>query len=79
MSLSLYKKKRNFNKTPEPEGRKSALKNKLVFVVQKHDATRLHYDSFGNGWRIKKLGCSQKLLPRPFCERIDHDGRRSSL
>jgi bifunctional non-homologous end joining protein LigD len=44
MSLSLYKKKRSFNKTPEPEGGKSASKDKLVFVVQKHDATRLHYD-----------------------------------
>jgi len=44
MGLSLYKKKRSFNKTPEPEGGKSALKDKLVFVVQKHDASRLHYD-----------------------------------
>lgn len=44
MSLSLYKKKRSFNKTPEPEGGKSSSKNKLVFVVQKHDASHLHYD-----------------------------------
>src|SRR4051812_47778804 len=44
MSLSLYKKKRSFDETPEPTGGKSTLKDKLVFVVQKHDATRLHYD-----------------------------------
>jgi bifunctional non-homologous end joining protein LigD len=44
MSLSLYKQKRSFNKTPEPEGGRSASKNELVFVVQKHDASRLHYD-----------------------------------
>lgn len=54
MSLSTYKKKRSFNKTPEPsgtktEGKKAAGKKKaaageLHFVVQKHDATRLHYD-----------------------------------
>jgi bifunctional non-homologous end joining protein LigD len=44
MSLSLYKKKRSFKNTPEPVGGKSAEKNKLVFVVQKHDASRLHYD-----------------------------------
>lgn len=44
MSLSLYKKKRSFTDTPEPEGGKSTLKDKLIFVVQKHDATRLHYD-----------------------------------
>jgi bifunctional non-homologous end joining protein LigD len=43
MSLSLYKKKRSFTKTPEPTGGK-ALKNELLFVVQKHDASRLHYD-----------------------------------
>ena len=44
MSLSLYKKKRSFDKTTEPEGGKSASKKELVFVVQKHDASRLHYD-----------------------------------
>lgn len=44
MSLSVYKKKRSFSKTPEPEGGKSIEKNKLLFVVQKHDASRLHYD-----------------------------------
>jgi bifunctional non-homologous end joining protein LigD len=45
MSLALYKKKRSFNKTPEPEGKKkSSYKKGLKFVVQKHDATNLHYD-----------------------------------
>jgi bifunctional non-homologous end joining protein LigD len=44
MSLSLYKKKRSFDETPEPTGGKSTTKDKLVFVVQKHDASRLHYD-----------------------------------
>jgi bifunctional non-homologous end joining protein LigD len=44
MSLSLYKKKRSFSKTPEPEGGKAASKDKLVFVIQKHDASHLHYD-----------------------------------
>jgi bifunctional non-homologous end joining protein LigD len=43
MSLSLYRKKRSFSKTPEPEGGK-AEKDQLVFVIQKHDATHLHYD-----------------------------------
>jgi len=45
MSLSLYKKKRSFNKTPEPAGKKKPVsKTGLKFVVQKHDASRLHYD-----------------------------------
>lgn len=45
--LSPYNKKRNFQKTSEPEGKvtKEFTARKLMnFVVQKHDATRLHYD-----------------------------------
>jgi bifunctional non-homologous end joining protein LigD len=41
--LEEYKAKRDFNKTSEPEGGKPT-SDKLVFVVQKHDATNLHYD-----------------------------------
>jgi bifunctional non-homologous end joining protein LigD len=43
MSLSKYKEKRSFNKTPEPEGGKAS-NEKLEFVIQKHAASRLHYD-----------------------------------
>lgn len=43
MPLEKYKEKRNFSNTPEPEGKKNA-KGKFRFVVQRHDATRLHYD-----------------------------------
>lgn len=43
MALTLYKKKRSFNKTPEPTGGKSS-GSALRFVVQKHAASRLHYD-----------------------------------
>ena len=44
MSLKEYVKKRNFKKTSEPKSGKSKDKDHLIFVVQKHDATRLHYD-----------------------------------
>lgn len=44
MSLSLYGKKRNFKKTPEPSGKKAGSKNELSFVVQRHKASHLHYD-----------------------------------
>jgi bifunctional non-homologous end joining protein LigD len=44
MSLAKYKKKRSFNQTPEPEGKKKSTAGTLHFVVQKHDASRLHYD-----------------------------------
>lgn len=43
MSLIRYKEKRDFKKTSEPEGGK-AKAGQLIFVVQKHAASRLHYD-----------------------------------
>jgi bifunctional non-homologous end joining protein LigD len=47
MTLNEYQKKRHFGVTPEPSGKTSGGKNKgsdLIFVVQKHRATNLHYD-----------------------------------
>ncbi len=43
--LAAYNRKRDFAKTAEPAGKVAARKGKaLRFIVQKHDATRLHYD-----------------------------------
>jgi bifunctional non-homologous end joining protein LigD len=42
MSLSDYHAKRKFDETPEPQGGQGS--GPLRFVVQKHDASRLHYD-----------------------------------
>jgi bifunctional non-homologous end joining protein LigD len=43
--LSTYKQKRDFQKTKEPSGAaKLKASNHRRFVIQKHDATRLHYD-----------------------------------
>jgi bifunctional non-homologous end joining protein LigD len=44
MSLTKYHKKRKFNETPEPSGKPAKVGKQLHFVVQKHEATRLHYD-----------------------------------
>ncbi len=48
MALETYHAKRDFKRTPEPRGGKRAStardSNALSFVIQKHDATRLHYD-----------------------------------
>src|SRR5437763_2337054 len=45
MALELYRKKRDFKTTPEPKGKLAKAKGgDLVFVIQKHAATRLHYD-----------------------------------
>ena len=44
MALNLYRKKRNFGETPEPSSGKEKSSEKLTFVVQRHDASHLHYD-----------------------------------
>jgi bifunctional non-homologous end joining protein LigD len=44
MRLTEYKRKRDFKKTPEPAGKVKSSKGELEFVVQKHAASRLHYD-----------------------------------
>jgi bifunctional non-homologous end joining protein LigD len=44
MALEKYKEKRDFKKTSEPGAVKKSSKGSLAFVVQKHAATRLHYD-----------------------------------
>ena len=45
MSLVKYKQKRNFSVTPEPgPGSVKGERKKLIFVVQRHKATSLHYD-----------------------------------
>jgi bifunctional non-homologous end joining protein LigD len=42
-TLQTYREKRNFSKTREPRGGRSRTSGSR-FVIQKHDATRLHYD-----------------------------------
>jgi bifunctional non-homologous end joining protein LigD len=47
MGLEEYRKKRNFKETPEPAGTKKTTRKSTklpIFVVQKHQATALHYD-----------------------------------
>jgi bifunctional non-homologous end joining protein LigD len=48
MVLEKYREKRNFKKTPEPEGSskpsRPAQKKGFFFCVQKHLASHLHYD-----------------------------------
>src|ERR1700740_2633530 len=46
MTLKEYTNKRDFGVTPEPSGKtpKGKKESSLIFVVQKHRATQLHYD-----------------------------------
>ena len=52
MSLKEYNKKRDFTKTSEPYGVESLSSDTLRFVIQKHEATRLHFDL-----RLEMGGC----------------------
>ncbi|HEX3998114.1 MAG TPA: DNA ligase D [Pirellulales bacterium] len=79
MTLANYRQKRDFKRTPEPSGRKSKSsrekkvwrKKGFSFVVQKHDASHLHYDfrleldGVLKSWAVPKgpsLDPSQKRL-----------------
>ncbi len=43
--LSTYRRKRDFERTPEPAGERAAPTSDLPrFVIQRHRARRLHYD-----------------------------------
>lgn len=44
MALTEYKKKRKFDKTPEPGPKEKRTRTGRLFVIQKHRATQLHYD-----------------------------------
>jgi len=45
MSLSTYNKKRDFSKTKEPKGKeKKTSSKKLIYIIQKHQASHLHWD-----------------------------------
>jgi len=43
-SISAYNAKRDFTQTAEPSGKKKRGGKELLFVIQKHDASHLHYD-----------------------------------
>src|SRR6201998_1541092 len=43
-NLKEYRRKRDFDRTPEPRGKVSSNGRGPAFVIQKHAATRLHYD-----------------------------------
>jgi len=65
MGLKKYKQKRDFSKTAEPKGGKplpKQVRGACRFVIQKHDARRLHYD-----FRLQMEGVLKSwALPKGF-------------
>ena len=76
-SLQEYKSKRDFSKTAEPKAKKKSKSDKPIFVIQKHNATSLHYDFRieDNGelisWAVPK-GPSTKTSEKRFATRTEN-------
>lgn len=69
MTLSSYRKKRNFRKTPEPPARARRTGKELIFVVQKHRASQIHYDFRLELDRVLKSWAVPKGPPRKAADK----------
>jgi len=78
MILEEYKKKRDFSKTSEPKVVKVDSRDKKIFVIQKHDASHLHYDlrleieGVLKSWAIPKTPPEKKGIKRLAVQTEDH-------
>jgi DNA ligase D-like protein (predicted 3'-phosphoesterase) len=79
MGLKEYKKKRDFKKSPEPGETKTKKKSEgLIYVIQEHDASHLHYDlrleenGVLKSWAIPKSPPKKEGIRRLAVETEDH-------
>jgi carboxypeptidase Q len=79
MSLKEYRKKRRFGLTKEPrESRKKGAREGLIYVVQKHRASHLHYDlrleedGVLKSWAVPKIPANRQGVKRLAVRTEDH-------
>lgn len=79
MSIKEYKEKRDFSKTQEPKESKSMRESKgLLYVIQRHDASHLHFDlrleedDVLKSWAIPKLPPQEEGIKRLAIQTEDH-------
>ena len=76
--LAEYNAKRDFAKTPEPSGEARGSTSGNLFIVQKHDATRLHWDlrlevdGVLKSWAVTKGPSSDPEIKRLAVRTEDH-------
>ena len=77
--LDTYQAKRRFGETPEPKGRKAARSShELRYLIQRHAATRLHYDfrieadGVLKSWAVTKAPSRDTAVKRLAVEVEDH-------
>ncbi len=77
MRLEEYREKRDFRKTAEPVGSQTSEEEK-IYVIQKHDASHLHYDlrlemdGVLKSWAVPKVPPMEKGVKRLAIQVEDH-------
>jgi len=78
MNLRTYRSKREFEKTPEPTGQTEENGGGKIYVIQRHDASHLHYDlrlemdGVLKSWAIPKTPPEEKGIKRLAVQVEDH-------